>query len=579
MSDGSTAKVAEYPAGEVVGRREQEPCAWMSTCSEAGIAWVCEAIGSRAFAKIAERFKRSMHHRLSTSTDLMLTSRGIEPTETIAWEYVNAFFDNCWEARIGLIHRSDFEAQLQAHFHNETYSRNDYPMIALRNVVFAAGYRSILANTPSVSFSTAQTKPWQCYFKNALSVLTKLLLSPPKLMTVQALALMACYVEGLGSPGFQRVLCYNAVHAAVTQGLHRESDYLTETSSDDSLKKAWLWWALYAQEKHISLTSGRASMIDDHIRSTRVPSRVPVDSNMDLECLSLQIRHAEISSRISREIMSTKATRSSTDELLRTVKDLGQQLKDLVDEIPPGLQIGTLAKPSEEAHLISRRIQALQLHFSIYGSLLAVHCQFFFPWITSRFLNEGAETSFLEPQIALSSSTVAEAARKILLAVRTVTTNVTTPTWLAFFYPIYAHMSLFIYILKYPTLSTVSSDLGLLDVCAGHFGHIEFITSSEISVSLPRDSVNLAAKVVKAAKKRERQASGSKPEHPQCMGSLETQDQALGDHNPSCPRFHGISPTFGHTENFTGIETGGWNLFPFFDTISGNDFNFDHFEA
>lgn len=103
---------------------------------------------------------------------------------------VTAFFENCWEARIGIIDRLDFEAQLQAHFHNETSSQHDYAQLALRNVVFAAGYRAILAKGSTVPFAAAQTHAWHRYFKNALSVLTELLLSPPRLMTVQALALM-----------------------------------------------------------------------------------------------------------------------------------------------------------------------------------------------------------------------------------------------------------------------------------------------------------------------------------------------------------------------------------------------------
>jgi hypothetical protein len=170
--------------------------------------------------------------------------------------------------------------------------------------------------------------------------------------------------------------------------------------------------------------------------------------------------------------MSTKARKLSANGLHKVVKDLDQQLKSLLDELPPSLRIGTLAKLSEEVHPISRRIHALYLHFSIYSSLLAVHSHFFYPWLSSRFLNHDAD-AILDAQVACSSNTVAEAARKILLAVRTVTTNVATPTWLALSYPIYPHLSLFIFVLRYPTFPTASADLGLLDICAGHFGYID----------------------------------------------------------------------------------------------------------
>lgn len=130
---------------------------------------------------------------------------------------------------------------------------------------------------------------------------------------------------------------------------------------------------------------------------------------------------------------------------------------------------------------------------------MAAHAHFFYPWMISRFTSEGYNAD-LETYIASSSATVAEGARKIILALRLVNTNVATPSWLAFYYPIYAVINLFIYILKYPGLSTTAADLGLLDVCAGHFGYIEFLTSSKVSVSLPREAANVASRVVKRAK-------------------------------------------------------------------------------
>ena len=122
--------------------------------------------------------------------------------------------------------------------------------------------------------------------------------------------------------------------------------------------------------------------------------------------------------------------------------------------------------------------------------------------MAARFSSEEQNTD-IEAQIAFSSNAVAEAARKIILALRLANTNVTTPSWLALHYPIYAVINLFIYILKDPTLSTATADLGLLDVCAGHFGYIEFLTSSQVSISLPREAANVASKAVKEARAKE----------------------------------------------------------------------------
>ncbi|KEF59159.1 uncharacterized protein A1O9_04003 [Exophiala aquamarina CBS 119918] len=443
-----------------------------------------------------------MDQLLSPGAGLVLDMRGAEPPEALAWEYVNAFFDNCWEARLGFVSRSDFEAQLQAHFYNETPWCNDHATYALRNVVFAAGFRSLQAQSGTVSYTTAQKDAWQGCFSNALSVLAGLLLSPSQLSAVQALALMACYVESLGRPGFQRILCDNAVRAAVTQGLHREHKQLINTSLDESVKNAWLWWSLYVLEKHIAFVSGTPSVIDDSTITTPIPSEVSMDSNIDMQYLTLALRHTKICSRITRELMSTQARRLSVDALRKTVKEFDQQIKDFLRDLPSRFQIGTLAKLSTDGQRIPHPNQALYLHFSIYGSLLAVHSQFFYPWISSRLVDHDPE-NLIATQLKASSNIVAEAARKILVALRTLTTDAATPGWLAFSYPIYAHLSLLVYVLRNPTASTTRADLGLLDVCAGHFGYIDFITASAVSISLPRESVNLAAKVVKAAEKRQ----------------------------------------------------------------------------
>ena len=52
--------------------------------------------------------------------------------------------------------------------------------------------------------------------------------------------------------------------------------------------------------------------------------------------------------------------------------------------------------------------------------------------------------------------------------------------------------NLFIYILKYPHLPTVRSDIALLDIVAGHCGRLELITDMELSFSFPRELAMLA---------------------------------------------------------------------------------------
>lgn len=59
-------------------------------------------------------------------------------------------------------------------------------------------------------------------------------------------------------------------------------------------------------------------------------------------------------------------------------------------------------------------------------------------------------------------------------------------------YPIVGIINLFVYILKYPTRSSVSSDLGLLQMAAGYFGYLNYATTSLHPFSFTKDIVKLA---------------------------------------------------------------------------------------
>lgn len=63
-------------------------------------------------------------------------------------------------------------------------------------------------------------------------------------------------------------------------------------------------------------------------------------------------------------------------------------------------------------------------------------------------------------------------------------------------FPMHAFMNLFIFVIGNPTLPSARSDLALLDVAAGFFGQLEFVTSSKLRFSFARDIAALARTVV-----------------------------------------------------------------------------------
>lgn len=338
------------------------------------------------------------------------------------------------------------------------------------------------------------------------------------------------YAGGLRNP-VEYPLCKNAVQLAQAKGLHREPSASWGLSQTDVLMRNWLWWTIYYLDKQIALRSGRPSSIDDDDISTPIPTSAPPGSTVDVDVLTLMIRHAQICSQIGARIMSVKASKQSFAEARQNVKDIHSQLQELLQSLPAGLD---LKRRNLQAPFLSiqQRLE-IYLHFSVHGTLMATHVIFFYPWISFRFRSD-LESDFHD-QVNKSTAALVAAAREILVMLKTLRVDATCPAWLAFFYPMYAYINLFIYILKFPQSPTVVGDLALLDICAGHFGQIDHATDSEISIPFPRQCTALCFTVVKASKGI-RKTSRTEPATPEMTSSangIESSIEALSQSTPS----------------------------------------------
>lgn len=305
------------------------------------------------------------------------------------------------------------------------------------------------------------------------------------------------YVEGLGGASLEYYLSTLAARMAQGKGLHRQPAKSWRLPESEILQRNWLWWTIYCLDKQVAFRSGRPSAIDDDNISADIPTAAPPGSTIDVNVLTYIIRHAQISTQISSRIMSVRAFNQSVPDLINTVRDVHRQLEELKQSLPPDFQIDEDVLPNQERQSTSRLTHLVYIRFALYGSIMAAHIPFFYPWIAAR-LRTAETSAALDEQIALSSAAVAAAAPKIILTLRSLTIDVSVPAWLAFYYPMYAHINMFVQVLKNPKSASAASDLALLDVCAGHFGHVDFVTSSEISFPFAKESASLAYKVVRA---------------------------------------------------------------------------------
>ena len=403
------------------------PGSWLSICSEPGVQWVCERTGVTDFAESARELTQDWTRRLKLKRDLTRTEAP-EPDIKTIWQYCTAYFEDSYEALFSVVHRPTFEARLRSHFEHYVSAEDDPSWYALRNTVCATGCRIVLARNHSATFSDAQLQAWQ-YFENALSVLMELQFTPTGLSAVQALTAMTFYVEGLGSPALEYMLCANAARLAQAKGLHRQPSRSWRLPESEVLQRNWLFWTIYCVEKLIAYRSGRPSALDDDDISCRVPTRVIAGSAMDLDVLTAYVQHAQISSRISQRLASVKAFQQSLPVLIQTVQDLSQQLQHWRDSLPPFLQMEHDISTAE----LPRNVQVLhvvKIRYLYYGSLIAIHPIFAYPWINAMFGN--VQTQALRNQISISSTVVAEAAKNLILAVKYIRIDAASPQWYVF---------------------------------------------------------------------------------------------------------------------------------------------------
>lgn len=70
----------------------------------------------------------------------------------------------------------------------------------------------------------------------------------------------AFYAEALGSPALEYMLVSNATRLAQSKGLHLAYPEASKPQAGEALSRQWLWWVLYAYEKHVAYRSGRPSV-------------------------------------------------------------------------------------------------------------------------------------------------------------------------------------------------------------------------------------------------------------------------------------------------------------------------------
>ena len=465
------------------------PGSWLSLCSEPGLRWITEKAGVTDFAISAQKLTAAWNRRWKFGNQGPHIYSNEPDTET-AWKYTAAYFDHCVESVYGVAHRPEFEARLQAYLHQGASSLvDDVAWYALRNTVYAAGCRQLLLKDNSSSYGDAQAEAYK-FFQNALSVHTDLIYRPSGLESVRALTAMTYYAEAAANEGFEYMMCANAVRLAQAKGLHRKPSKSLNLSEDEVMHRNWLWWAIFCVEKQISFRSGRPSAIDDDNISCEIPDHCPFGSMIDVSFFKHSISMGKTVHQIASRLCSVTAMRQSPLDFVRAANEIGEQIEAWRENI--GADFQTPGRPVK-ADLLRPNLSPLHIIYlqSMYFSTIqSTYAIFAFPWVSS-ILGIEKDQSF-QKELTIKASKVADAARNIILIAKALDLDAALPQWASFYFPMSGLTNLFVFILNFPSLPSAHADVALLDVAAGHFGHMEYLTSSERGLPFTREVANIA---------------------------------------------------------------------------------------
>ncbi|KAJ9612953.1 hypothetical protein H2200_002894 [Cladophialophora chaetospira] len=239
-----------------------------------------------------------------------------------------------------------------------------------------------------------------------------------------------------------------------------------------------------------------AMAIDDDEIGCQIPTDICLGSTIDIEGVTAIVRHAQLSSRISKQLLSVKAFRQTPQTLLDAVIDLDAKLRAWKEALPERFRPEETMTSSNQAKP-EKSLPWLLINYAYYGTLIKVHTILAYPWIRSiLFVNDRSNT--MQEQIQTSSNVIHLSSRNILLLARSLEIRADSSQWGAFYYPMLGVINLFIYILQNPLSSTTSSDMALLDIAAGYFAHMEFATDSELIFPFARDVAALVRKTVES---------------------------------------------------------------------------------
>lgn len=358
------------------------------------------------------------------------------------------------------------------HLVERQYSNDPYESSswwACINITLAIAFR--LRVMSNVVPQEDDSKAW-LHLKNALAVLTELIMRNTDLLSVQALVGCALFMSGTANPQPSFFLISAAIRLSHTIGLHKRGASFNLNPIEAEQRKR-VFWIAYCLDKDMGLRSGRPPAQDDEDMNVELPSEDPPDNvgNIPLadgkgkiNLFRLMCEFAIISSKVYKQLYSVEASRQSDGQLLNTIGDLDKELEDWKDKIPIDFRPEHEIKASHTPLVL----HIVVLHFSYYNCLATIHrMSVHHGYWTSRLSDyaiSGLNARPLNPRVFSSAALCVQAARASIHLIKYIPQGDFACVWLVLYFPVSALVTIFANILQNPQDARARADCKLMDL-------------------------------------------------------------------------------------------------------------------
>ncbi|GJD04284.1 hypothetical protein ColKHC_13109 [Colletotrichum higginsianum] len=455
---------------------------------------------NRKVNELVGRISAIVNGRLRRADPATTTTRKTGQPGTVVYRgsanlYIRLYFERVHPS-LPFLDRASFES---------TVANPNFPSLLEHSKPWTCLYHAVLAigsqHADGGTFEPGKGESWRL-FSVSLGSFSDLLLLPDSLTTLQALTAMSLYALCLCGLSVEPVIMSEAARRAQMMSSHNFTG-----SAASAYQKAF--WSMYIIEKITSFHIGRSSSFVDCDISCPIPV-IPDAAIAGFNPFLHLVRLSRLLSRAYTSLFSVGVSGNSSSYYMDVIDQLNVELEAWRASLPDnGFRPGGTVRAQAILEPMARSL-AVVLHYLYYSLLLTL----------SRTMLVYLQTSdgsvAVAPEVAAKRSsnvkTTLNGSRFILELTSMIEVEPYTNTWVIAGIPITALFVLFDIVIHDPQLPDTASNLALLDMAAGHFSRIEFVSGGAVPGSLIAEFAKIARDYVNEIQQSEqRTTDAAKP--------------------------------------------------------------------